>query len=388
MRKPYVVIIIVLLVITLAWAYWQHSFQRPFLEVGKIRTLSLFPDGKIVVVSNIPDTNIGSLAVYSPNGTLLWNLTFGENGAYWDSVLYAKVSPDGKHIGVITRNKFMIYEENGTLLWERKNPLSGRLWSEGPQWASVQFTDDSRYVAFGATASKSIFWVFSINGSPLLNGTAEGITGMKVSTEGVYLMENHLFSTSGVRGSKILHYGFNKSNWSLEFPSGSPRAIDVLKTANGTYVAYADCALGVTLIKNGTVLWNRDKGTCYWDVAFWYGKIYAATTTGLVNVYSLDGRLLSRILTPESGIPTLLPAPTKILLLQKIVLPPDNKRWVVDVFTMNSTGDAIKVGSLEGFPAGDFSSHITADYRKGELVLGVKESGKDEKYGVYVIFVD
>lgn len=393
MRKLLVVIPIVLLIITFVWFYSQRPAQRPFLEAYGVRALSLFPDGKVVVVSTFRGTGEGFLTVYSANGTPLWNLTPCNcstlYSTYWDNVLYARVSPNGKYLGVVTINKFILYRENGTLLWEKKNPLSRNLWSDGSQWASVQFTNDSRYVAFGVTASKSVFQVFSTNGKLLLNGTAQGITGMKVSDDGVYLMEDFLFS-KGIMGSKLIYYGFNGSNWSIEFPSGSPRAIDVLKTANGTYVAYADCMLGITLIKGGKVLWNRDNGTCYWDVAFWRGRIYVATPMRLVDVYSLDGRLLSTIRTPEfGGIPTLLPAPRKILLLQKILLPSDSRKWVVDVLTINSTGDIIKVKSLEGFPASDFLSHITADYRRGRLILGViKEPGRYEKYEIYLIPVN
>ena len=385
MRKLPVVIIIALLVITSAWVYWHHPAQRPFLKAYGVQALSLFPDGKVAVVSTIPGTNVGFLAVYSPNGTQLWNLTFGRYYTYWDSVLYAKVSPDGKYLGVLTTNKFMLYSENGTPLWKRGNPLSGVLWSEKPQWVSIQFTNDSKYVAFGVTASKSIFQVFSVNGSRLLTGTAEGITGMKVSDDGVYLMEDLLFS-KGVTGSKLIHYDFNGDNWSIEFPSGSPRAIDVLKTTNGTYVAYADCMLGIILVRNGRVLWSQDEGTCYWDVTFWRERIYSATSTGLVNVYSIDGRLLSTIRTPESGgIPTLLPTQTKVLLLQEVLLPPNNKKWTVNVFEITSEGRIRKVERFDGFPALNFSSHITADCRGGKLILGV---GKNGKYGVYLVSVN
>jgi len=78
-------------------------------------------------------------------------LSFGKGYTYWDSVLYVKVSPDGRYIRVMTTNKFMLCGENGTLLWESENPLSRILWSDGADWVSVQFTNDSRYVAFGVT---------------------------------------------------------------------------------------------------------------------------------------------------------------------------------------------------------------------------------------------
>ena len=380
MRKLPVVIIIALLVITAAWAYWHHSAQRPFLEAYGVRALSLFPDGKIVVVSTIPGTNMGSLAVYSPNGTLLWNLTFGRDGTYWDSVLYAKVSPDGRYIGVMTTARFMLYEENGTLLWKRKNPLSGSLWSEGPQWASVQFTNDSRYIAFAVTTSDGVFSVFSINGSLLLNGRAEGLVDMEVSTEGIYLVEDFLFSIGEVR-SRIVYHGFDGSNWSLDFPSGAPRGLDVLKTANGTYVAYADCALGVTLIKNGSVLWTSDNGTCYWDVAFWHGSIYAGSERG-IKVYSLNGTLINT-LGEGLSIPWTFLSGEKYLVALRMNSRTEHLKTLVYLV---ENGGLIKVIEVSGWYAGDNTSHAFAEYRRGKLLLGTYgDEGKPDR--IYLIQV-
>ena len=380
MRELPVVIIIALLVITSVWAYRHQSPQRPFLEAYRVRALSLFPDGKVVVVSTIPGTNMGSLAVYSPNGTQLWNLTFGRDGTYWDSVLYAKVSPDGRYIGVMTTERFMLYEENGTLLWKRKNPLSGRLWSEDPQWASVQFTNDSRYIAFAVTTSKGVFSVFSINGSLLLNGRAEGLVGMELSKEGIYLLEDSLFSV-GLVNSRIVHYGFDGSSWSLDFPSGSPRGIDVLETPNGTYVAYADCGLGISLIKEGTVVWKRDNGTCYWDVVFWNESIYTGSERGIA-VYSLNGTLINTLGEGLSTPWTFLPRGRDLVALH---VDRDGEKVKTGVYLVNRSGLS-RIWEVMGRYVGDNISHAFAEYRRGKLLLGTYgDEGKPDR--IYLLQV-
>jgi hypothetical protein len=330
------------------------------------------------MVSEVPGTSEGVLSVYSPNGTQLWNLTFGEDGAYWDSVIYARVSPDGRYLGVMTVRGFMLYREDGTLLWEKRNSLSDELWSAMPQWTSIEFSEDSRYVAFGLTDEKSVFQVFSVDGNPILNGTAEGVVQMKVSTGGVYLLTDSLFSVGEI-GSKVLYYGFDGSNGGVEIPSGSPRGLDVLETSAGPYLAYADCGRGLSLIKNGTVVWSRDNGTCYWDVAFWDGKIYAGSDRGIA-VYSLNGTLLDELGKGLSTPWTFLRGSEDLMALRVDLI---SEREETQVYLIRD-GKLNSIWKVPGRYVGDHMSHAFADYRSGKLLVGVYgDEGKSDR--VYLV---
>ena len=363
-------IIIVLISPILVGYYYTTSTPKPFLRAHGVRALSLFPDGRVVIVAEVPLTNIGYLSIYSPNGTQLWNLTFGREGTYWDDVLYAKVSPDGRYLGVLTVTRAMLYGENITLLWERK---IGSWWG-GVWWADIEFSKDSEYVGFGISGSKSAFYVFSINGTPLINGTDEGIVGMRVSAEGIYLMKDYLFSVGAVN-SRIFHLGFDGTNWSLEFPHGSPRGLDIFETPNGTYVAYADCGFGLTLIWDGKVLWNRDNGTCYWDVVFWNGKVYgdARKEVDKLAVYSLDGTLIDEINLQPASPWTILPGKGELILLGLYRGVEEEKTYVGRV--RDDTLELLR--DFQGYYVGDHASHAFGEYRNGRLLFGIY--GNEEK---------
>ncbi len=374
MRKLPIVIIMLTLTV-LGGIYWYRISQpKPLLEAYNVRSLSFFPDGRVVVVSNVPLTDMGFLAVYSPNRTQLWNLTFGKDGTYWDDVLYAKVSPNGKYLGVLTATRAMLYGENGTLLWERKIGS----WWRGVGWTSIDFTEDSKYVGFGIRGSESAFYVFSIDGTPVINGTGEGIVGMRLSTKGIYLMEDYLFS-AGTLNSRIFYLGFDGTNWSLEFPHGSPRGLDILETPNGTYVAYADCEFGLSLIKDGKMVWNRDNGSCYWDVVFWNGSIYGASNLG-VKVYSINGTFLN-VFDEKLDIPWTFIKGGKNLLVFNVYMDPNLERWTHVYLLKNGMRELVKI---KGCYIGNNISHAKADYRGGWLLFGIYgDKGKLDK--VYLI---
>lgn len=369
-------IIIVFITLILAGYYYTTSTPKPFLTAHGVRALSLFPDGRVVVVADVPLTHVGYLSIYSPNGTRLWNLTFGRRGTYWDDVLYAKVSPDGRYLGVLTSSRAMLYEENGTLLWERK---IGSWWGD-VWWAFVDFTEDSEYVGFGISGSKSVFYVFSIDGTPMLNGTGEGIVGMRISTEGIYLMEDYLFS-AGTVNSRIFYRSFDGPNWSLEIPQGSPRGMDILETSNGTYVAYADCDFGLFLIKEGTVLWNRDNGTCYWDVVFWKGRIYTGSERGLA-VYSLNGTPLQELIGSDEPW-TLLPGKEDLMALRIDFL---RENTMTQVYLVED-GELQLLREFQGRYVGDHASHAFGEYRNGRLLFGIY-GNKEKPDKVYLISIE
>jgi len=361
-------LLIVTLTVIIVWMgitiFEGHAGPKPVLTVPRASYITLFQNGDIGLVRLAYENgDYNGFFVYSRTGKELWNITFGRRLTWWDSIIAAEVSPDGKYLALLTGKKLFLLDENGTPLWNVTLNQRDLCW---PCSGRLAFSPDSKVVAF---AMSSHFGAYLINGTPLVDQLSSGETvrAIAVTNDGLYVaVQSTINSTSGVRA-----YIFNGSKWSFFTHEGAARGITAFENSNGTWVAFADCEGGLYLFHNGKLMWHREG--CYWDVAFWKGRVYGACNG--VDIYSLNGTPIDSMLH-QVNIFTLVSTPSKLVLFEEDTF---NGQTSMGVYVFNGTR-VKRIMKVNGFPVKDSVSHVIVDFRNDKLIFGISNEERTEIY--------